>query len=231
VTSLQAVIFDMDGLLIDTEPVWRQAEIEVFARVGLHLTEEQCMETMGVRVAQVVELWYQRHPWVGPTCDEVTEAIEDAVILHVREQGTPMRGVDNALDVVRAEGLPMAIASSSSVRMILAVVETLGIGGDIEAVASANDEAEGKPHPAVYLSAAAKLGVPPQACLALEDSPNGVVAAKAAGMICVSVPDVHLAHDPRMASADFRLASLDEFSAQTVDRARALLTAADNINS
>lgn len=230
-TSLQAVIFDMDGLLIDTEPVWRQAEIEVFARVGLDLTEEQCMQTMGVRVAQVVDRWYQRHPWVGPTCDEMTEAIEDAVILHVRERGTPMRGVHNALDVVRAEGLPMAIASSSSVRMIRAVIETLDIGEDIAVVASANDEAEGKPHPAVYLSAAGKLCVPRQACLALEDSPNGVVAAKAAGMICVSVPDVHLAHDPRMASADFRLASLDEFSAQTLDRARALLTASDNINS
>lgn len=221
----------MDGLLIDTEPVWRQAEIEVFARVGLHLTEEQCMETMGVRVAQVVKLWYQRHPWVGPSCDEVTETIEDAVIQHVRERGGPMPGVNNALDVVRAEGLPMAIASSSSVRMIRAVIETLGIGGDIGVVASANDEAEGKPHPAVYLSAASKLGVPPHACLALEDSPNGVVAAKAAGMICVSVPDVHLAHDPRMASADFGLTSLDEFSAHTLNQARNLLFAALSSNN
>src|SRR5438477_619768 len=77
-SGIRAAIFDMDGLLIDTEPIWRRAEIEVFGRLGLHLTEEQCLETMGVRLVDVVALWYGRRPWQGPSPAEVAREIEDA---------------------------------------------------------------------------------------------------------------------------------------------------------
>ena len=202
----------MDGLLIDTEPIWRRVEIEIFGRLGLHLTEEQCMQTMGVRVAQVVELWYSRDPWEGPTTAEVTAQIAGGVIAHVLAEGEPMPGVMAALETVRAAGLPIAIASSSSEELIRAVMRRLGIERYVQAICSADDEAEGKPHPAVYLRAAERLGVPPVECVALEDSPNGVLAAKAAGMYCIAVPDRFLAGDPRMNAADARLSSLEEFT-------------------
>jgi sugar-phosphatase len=217
VITLEAAIFDMDGLLIDTEPIWRRSEIEVFGELGLHLTEEQCMETMGVRVAEVVELWYSRYPWDGPTCEEVTRQIYASVIEHVLSEGEPLPGVLYTLRTVRDRGLLCAIASSSSEILIRAVIQKLNIGEFIQTICSADDEAEGKPHPAVYLTAARRLGVPPDRCVAFEDSPNGVQSAKAAGMLCIVVPDPYLAGDPRMERADLRLESLEEFSSQTLD--------------
>jgi HAD superfamily hydrolase (TIGR01509 family) len=212
VAPFRAVIFDMDGLLIDTEPIWRRTEIEIFGRLGLHLTEEQCMETMGVRVAQVVELWYSRHPWEGASLAEVTQEIIDGVIKHVQTEGEPKDGVQRALDTARDAGLPIAIASSSSEDLIRAVVDRLGIGPYITLICSADSEEHGKPHPAVYLTAARRLGVPPVTCIALEDSPNGVLSARAAGMYCIAVPDPYLADDPRMAEANLTLGTLEKFT-------------------
>jgi sugar-phosphatase len=214
VHRLKAVIFDMDGLLIDTEPIWRRAEIEEFGRVGLRLTEEQAIQTMGVRVSEVVELRYRQHPWNGPSREEVTRRIEEAVIRHIVEDGEAQAGVYSALQTARDAGLPVAIASSSSLEMIEAVVRRLGIGEYVDLVCSAVDEPAGKPHPAVYLTTARRLGAPPEACLALEDSPNGVLSAKAAGMRCIVVPDPFLADDPRMDEADVRLDSLEDFTPQ-----------------
>lgn len=216
-TSTRAVIFDMDGLIIDTEPIWRQSEIEIFGRLGLHLTEEQCLETMGVRIAEVVELWYSRHPWNGPSTSEVTREIEEAVIRHVQTEGEPKPGVLEAFGTIHEEGLPIAIASSSSEALIQAVVERLRLQRYISAICSANREPEGKPHPAVYLTAARRLGVRPANCLALEDSPNGVLSAKRAGMFCIVVPDPYLANDPHMNEADIRLDSLLEFTPDLLD--------------
>lgn len=209
---IRAVIFDMDGVLIDTEPIWRRAEIEVFGRVGLRLTEEQCMQTMGVRVAEVVGLWYSRHPWTGPSVADVTRQIEESVIQHVLEEGEPKAGVCEALAMVHAAGLPIAIASSSSEDLIRAVIERIKIGRYIQVTCSGDAEAEGKPHPAVYLTAARLLHVPPEECLAIEDSPNGVLSAKRAGMFCIVAPDPHLSADARMAEADLQLGSLEDFT-------------------
>lgn len=217
-SGIRAAIFDMDGLLIDTEPIWRRVEIEIFGALGLHLTEEQCMQTMGVRVAEVVELWYGRHPWQGPSTAEVTEQIIAGVIAHVRTEGEPMPGVCEALQLVHDAGLPIAIASSSGESLIRAVIERLHLEPYIQAICSADREPVGKPDPAVYLRAAERLGVSPVACLALEDSPNGVLAAKRAGMFCIAVPDPHLAGDPHMDEADLRLASLNDLTPELLGR-------------
>lgn len=202
----------MDGLLIDSEPIWRRSEVEVFGRLGFSLTEEQFLETMGVPVVDVVRLWHGRHPWEGPSVEEVAEQIEAAVIEHVGTEGEPKPGVCEALAAVHAAGLPIAIASSSSEALIAAVVDRLNIAPYVQVICSADDEKHGKPHPDVYLTTARRLGVAPESCLAFEDSPNGVVAAKAAGMYCIAVPDPYLARDPRMDRADGRLASMEEFT-------------------
>lgn len=216
-SRLRAVIFDMDGLLIDTEPIWRRAEIDVFGRVGLHITEEQALQTMGVRIAEIVESYYRQRPWPGPSPKAVTDAIYDEVIRHVREEGEPKPGVYTAFRTVRDAGLPIGIASSSSERLIEAVLQKLGLQDEVRVICSADDEEQGKPHPAVYLTAARRLGVPPEACLALEDSPNGVLSSKAAGMFCIVVPDPYLAGDPRMERADMRLQSLSELTPALLD--------------
>lgn len=208
---LQACIFDMDGILLDSEPFWRQAEIEVFGTVGLCLSEQDCLETMGIRIDEVVAFRHRQKPWESPSRREIAERITDRVIELVRERAHPLPGVAEALAFLQDRRVPLALASSSSSRLIEATIETLGLRRAFPIRHSAEGEPYGKPHPAVYLSTARLLGVPPTACLAVEDSLNGVVAARAARMPVVAVPEAAVAGDPRFALADARLESLLDF--------------------
>jgi HAD superfamily hydrolase (TIGR01509 family) len=183
----RACVFDMDGVLIDTEPVWRQVEVDVFARVGVALTDEQLRDTWGMRIEEVVAHWYQQRPWNGIRPHAVQREIVREMVEYVRTQGEPMVGAIEAITTARSVGLRVAIASSSARELIDAVVERLGIIDVIDAVCTADDEVRGKPDPAVYLSAAQALDVMPSLCVAIEDSPVGVSAAVAAGMRCIGV--------------------------------------------
>ncbi len=212
-SPLRAVIFDMDGVLIDTEPVWRSVEIEVFASLGVRITEAECRQTMGMRVREVVEMWNSRRPWSGPTVDEVTARIVDGVAGHVRAEGNGMDGVPAAFDAVRGAGLLCAVASSSPPVLISAVLDRLDIRDAVDVVCSAIDDAHGKPAPDIYLRTAAELEVSPASCLAVEDSVAGVLSARAAGMACIAIPDGVTADDPRLAAATTRLRSLRELDA------------------
>jgi beta-phosphoglucomutase-like phosphatase (HAD superfamily) len=185
--KFKACVFDMDGVLIDTEPVWRQVELDVFARVGVQLTDEQLRDTWGMRIEEVVDHWYQERPWNGIRPHAVQREIVREMVEHVRQHGEPMEGALDAVNVARSIGFRIAIASSSSRELIDAVVERLGIGSLIDAVCTADDEERGKPDPGVYLSAAQALDVVPSQCVAIEDSPVGVAAAVAAGMRCIGV--------------------------------------------
>ncbi|MCB0325798.1 MAG: hexitol phosphatase HxpB, partial [Bdellovibrionales bacterium] len=216
-TAVRAVIFDMDGLLIDSEPFWRRAEMAVFGDLGVTLTDQDCAMTMGLRVDEVVRYWYEQRPWQAPVSHEaIAEQIVEAVISLVRKEGKPMPGVFELISFFRERSLPMAIASSSYDRLIQVVVEALGLERDIVLTYSAEHEPYGKPHPGVYLTACSKLAIEPAAALAFEDSPNGVRAARAAGMRCVFVPDQALPPLSREGLDEtLRIASLLEFSSAT----------------
>jgi len=207
---LQACIFDMDGVLLDSEPFWRQAEIEVFATVGLDLTEQDCMETMGVRIDEVVALRHSQKPWSSPSCPNVAEQIVERVAELIQTRGRPLEGVHEALEFLQWKGLPLALASSSSSRLIRATLDALDLTAAFPVWHSAENEEFGKPHPAVFLATARKLGVAPASCLAIEDSLNGVVAAFAARMPVLAVPEPAVAGDPRFALAQAVLGSLRE---------------------
>lgn len=210
---LEACIFDMDGVLLDSEPFWRQAEIEVFASVGLRLTERDCMETMGIRIDEVVAFRHHQKPWSSPSLEEVSERIVDRVVELVRQRARPLDGVAEALDFLRGRGVPLALASSSSSRLIQATLEALDLRDLFGIWHSAEGEEYGKPHPAVYLSTARRLGLPPGRCLAVEDSINGVISARAARMAVVAVPEPAVAGDPRFVLADERLETLRDLPA------------------
>ncbi len=208
---LQAVIFDMDGLLVDSEPIWRKVEIACFAQVGLTLTEDDCRQTKGLRIDEVIDYWYERTPWSGLSKVELVELIVDKMEHALSTDSVALDGVMDVIQACHEAGLKLAIASSSQLRLIQAVVNCLGLQKLIPVLCSAEFEEYGKPHPAVFLSAAKQLDVVPTKCLVFEDSLPGVIAAKAAKMKCVAVPEVHEMGDIRFNLADEVLTSMSEF--------------------
>jgi sugar-phosphatase len=216
--SIQAVIFDVDGVLIDSEPFWRESEIEIFARCGLRLTEEECMLTTGMRIQEVTRFWYARKPWKGPSTEELAGDILEGVIERIRDRGVPMPGLYDTIRLFQTRHLRLALASSSAESLIDTVVDRLQIRASFEAICSAENEARGKPYPDVYLTAAAKLGLAPEHCLAVEDSIAGVTSAKAAGMKCIAVPLPELRRDARYMAADAVLDSLSQIDDRLLTR-------------
>ncbi len=207
--QFDAVIYDMDGLMIDSEPFWRQAEMKVFATVGLNLTEQDCIETTGFRFDEVVEHWWHRQPWADKTKtqihDEVLDEMENAITHHAHG----MTGLLQSLDFFKAKEVKMAVASSSAMRLIKATVKKLKIESYFDILVSAEHETYGKPHPAVFLRTAEMLKVRPERCLVLEDSFNGLLAAKAAKMKCILVPDPSNFNNEKFVIADWKLQTLE----------------------
>ncbi len=211
---LQAAVFDMDGLLVDSEPFWQQAQVETFQNLGVQIKQEDTLETTGLRVDKVVELWFSRQPWQGPSCEEVTAALVTRVEELVAEHKPMMPGVLETLAHCQALNLKLAVASSSPMRLITTTLKALSLEDTFEVVVSAEHLRFGKPHPEVYINAADALGVAPEYCVAFEDSLNGVLAAKAARMKGIAVPEHVVADDPRWAIADSKLSSLHEVNQQ-----------------
>ncbi len=206
----KAAIFDMDGLLIDSEPLWQQAEMEFLRPLGVQLTREMCTRTVGLRVREAIQYWQARHPWEGPGLDELVECIVARVIELINQSGRALPGAGEAVRMCREAGLALALATSSRHDLAAVTLAKLGLDGAFAQVICADEHAPGKPHPIVFLRAAEALGLDPQSCLVFEDSLNGVIAAKAARMYVAAVPGSQWADDPRFVLADFRLNSLEE---------------------
>jgi mannitol-1-/sugar-/sorbitol-6-/2-deoxyglucose-6-phosphatase len=209
-TPFGAAIFDMDGLLVDSEPLWHEAEVEVLGPLGVPIAEGDPRRTKGVFVREVARYWHDRFPWDGPSTDEVASRIVDRVIELVAAKGRLQPGVKKAVGLCRGHGLLLALASSSEYRLITFVLERFGLASEFAFAHSAEDEPYGKPHPAVFLTTAQRLGVAPDRCIVWEDAPAGVLAAKAARMTCVAVPAPEERAAPAFAIADAVLTSLEE---------------------
>jgi beta-phosphoglucomutase-like phosphatase (HAD superfamily) len=209
----RAVIFDMDGLLIDSEPLWRQAELAVFAGVGIEITDEMAEVTKALRTDEVTSYWYNYRPWTGPSLQDVENAVIDRVGELMRAGGRAKDGVPEILGHFAARGYRIGLASNSPDSLISIALDKLGIAPLFHATASSVHERHGKPDPAVYMSAARQLGVAPGACIVFEDSVIGVQAGKAAGMRTVAVPPAERFEDAGYDIADLKLASLRAFTA------------------
>jgi sugar-phosphatase len=209
---MRAVIFDMDGVLVDSEPLWRLAERQVFAEVGLELSDSDCERTMGMRSDEVIAHWYRISPWQGATGSEVEARLEGRMRDLIGERATAMPGVVGSIAMARAEGLALGLATSSAPPLIEAVLAKLELDGAFAVTHSAIHEELGKPHPAVFLSTARLLGVEPAECVAIEDSVAGVRSAAAAGMRVIAVPPAHLFDEAGYDEADIKLHSLEELT-------------------
>jgi HAD superfamily hydrolase (TIGR01509 family) len=178
----------MDGLLIDSEPLWLEAETAVMARLGAGWTEEDQAQLLGGSLERTVR--YLRGKATRPVPAElVGEWLMADVTERVRRDGVPLRpGARELLTAVAAAGLPSALVTSSERSFMDAVLASTGLRFDV--LVCAEDVTVTKPDPEPYLLAAKLIGVSPADCCALEDSPNGVAAAQAAGCRVFAVPSL-----------------------------------------
>jgi sugar-phosphatase len=206
----------MDGLLLDSEILWHKAEVEIFGSLGVPLSDAMGRSTKGMYVNEVVQYWFAQHPWSGPSETEVVDMLLARVGDLVESEGRLLPGAERALDLTGKRG-PLALASSTPMALIVRCLKHFGLVDRFAAIHSAEFEPYGKPHPGVFLSAALSLGVAPPACLVLEDSTAGVLAAKSATMTVIAVPTPEDAQRPEFALADLVLSSLEELEPGWLD--------------
>lgn len=205
----------MDGVLIDSEPLWRHTYMHVFKTVGINLTEAMCRQVTGFRVDMVIDHWFHLFPWEVTTKQEVEEMIWEYIIELVKKEGHVKEGASEGLEFVKKQNVKMALASTSAMVLIDVVLDKLKLREYFEAIHSGEFEEYPKPHPGLYLTTARKIEVEPQFCLAIEDSITGIIAAKAAKMKCLAVPDIALRSDKRLGIADMILPSLASLDQKT----------------
>jgi sugar-phosphatase len=209
---LTTVIFDMDGLLIDSEPFWQEAGTEVMARYNVSLTTDQYHSSTGLRTSEWIQHWFHHFNISKDHAPEAETAIVHKAIEKIGARALAMPGMQHALSFFKERNFHIGLASSSPMALIEVVVGKLQIGGFIDVLTSAEHLAYGKPHPQVYLDCAGALGVAPVECVCFEDSFNGMIAAKAARMKCVVVPERGQQQQARWGAADLKLSSLVNFN-------------------
>lgn len=214
---IKAVIYDMDGVIIDSEPLWREAIIFTFNNVGLDFNEDLCRITQGMRLIEVVEYWYDKTPWNGKTVEEVEASLLKKVTELIIEKGTETAGVTSSLNHFKAKGYKIALASSSALSLINTVLSQLNIENEFEVINSAEYLSYGKPHPEIFIKTAEQLKVKPMDCLVIEDSFHGVLAAKAAVMKVIAIPEKKYHNDARFSIADYNIKSLTEIKTLNFD--------------
>ena len=213
---INTVLFDMDGLLFDTEPLWGVSMLRVAEKHGIPITRERFKDTRGFHIYEVTDFWSVKYPWDGASSQDVAEEILDDIIALTKQEGRIMAGVEAALQLLKTNGYKIGLASSSPVRMINDLVTHFGIKHYFDCITSADEVELGKPHPAVFLHCAKQLGSTALQCLVLEDSVNGMIAGKAARMKVIAVPDPIHYDDARFALADAKIRSMEAFSLELI---------------
>ena len=208
----------MDGLLIDTEPHWQVIEKQVMREIGVEITAEEQVSTLGLRCDEQIAHWYSKKQWKDPDFKYMENRYNEIMLDYFKGEAELMSGAKEALEFFSQKDLPMALASSSTMDLINAFIDKFELRGYFNVIYSAEFEEFGKPHPGVYLETARRLNTASPNCLALEDSFHGLIAAKAAKMKTIVVPDINHADDPRFGASDVKLSSLNELNDEIFDR-------------
>ena len=179
---IKAVIFDMDGVIIDSEPFWKQAEFDVFSSLGVIVSDEFTPITQTMTTAEVADFWFEKYPWENVSLKEVEERVISRVIELIETNSCAILGIKSFIERLKAQGLKIGVATNSPYRIIPSALQKVGVYKLIDVISSSEFEEKGKPDPAIYLSTAQKLAVAPSECIVVEDSYSGMLAAKKAGM-------------------------------------------------
>lgn len=178
----KAVIFDMDGVLVDSEKFWKQAEYEVFTALGVNVTDEWSVYTQSMTTREVPRFWYEKFPWKGKTLDEAEQGVVEEVMRLISSEDCVISGIKAYIEELRSRNLKIGLATNAPEKLIPVVLKVTETAHLFDAVSSVEFELQGKPHPDVYLTTARKLNIHPGECLAIEDSVSGMLSARNAGM-------------------------------------------------
>ncbi|PCJ29372.1 MAG: HAD family hydrolase [Gammaproteobacteria bacterium] len=209
---MQAVIFDMDGTLIDSEPLWKEAEKQVFSDIGVTVTAELADQTASMTTSEVTKFWYRHSPWSGKSLEQVENEVIDRVEHLINQNALPMQGVNGILDFFQHKQFKIGLATNAPFRLIEVVLDKLDITHYFNAICSSEHEVKGKPHPAVYLSTLRKLHVDATSCIAFEDSLSGIKAAQQAKIKTVAVPASGEFEDEKFQRSHLKLRRLSDFT-------------------
>lgn len=207
----KAAIFDMDGVLIDSEPLWQQAGIETLSRYGISLTLEQYHTSTGLRTAEWVAHWFRQYQVPQEHAPEAIDIIIRKAIEKIALHGEAMPGVYEILNFFKAREIKTGLATSSPMALVDVVIDKLQLRDYFHTLTSAEHLPYGKPHPQVFLNCAEALGAQPEDCIVFEDSFNGIIAAKAAKMKCVVIPEASQYNADCWSAADIKLNTISAF--------------------
>jgi len=184
---LKAIVFDMDGVLIDSEPAYHRANGKLFASLGIPYGAEEIAAMTGANNIVIANYIVSRYPQLAPRREEIAGLYEDSLYDALLTGVTGLiPGAYEWIERVKKTGLKAAIGSSSSDRMVFHVADVFGLRPLMDTIVTGEMVKRGKPNPDIYLRVCAELDLPPGDCVVVEDSPNGLKAGRAAGMICAA---------------------------------------------
>lgn len=215
IVPVEAVIFDYDGLLVDSEEAWFQACRYTCEQYGKEVPEEHRLDLMRSHLSLYLLERYE----LPATRPEVRKLLYGR-FQELAKDIPLMDGAQYAVELLHNAGLPLAIGTGSDTAQVTEAVEQRGLDGFFDPIVGQDQVEHGKPEPDIYLRVAQLLGVAPEACLVFEDQPRGIRAAKAAGMLCIAVPNLHLGNQD-YSQADAIISSLGEVSLELIQRVEA----------
>ncbi|MCL1820773.1 MAG: HAD family phosphatase [Oscillospiraceae bacterium] len=206
-TECKAVIFDMDGVLVDTEPHYYAADELLLSGYGIAINAEIVTALTGASYKEFPNLIRKLNPGITLSDEELMKQYKDSLFNACRRAENMIDGVMNWIERFRGMGYKIAVGSASNARVVYDIVERFAINPD--ATVTADDAERGKPHPDIFLECAKRLGVPARECLVIEDSENGVKAAKNAGMKCAAFTGTKR-HDFDLSSAQLEIDAFND---------------------
>jgi HAD superfamily hydrolase (TIGR01509 family) len=206
----KAVIFDMDGVLVDSEKLWKQAEKEVFSSLGVNVTDEDSEVTKSMTTTEVSEFWFNKFPWQSKSLETVEQMVVSRVMELITTEDCKINGIKEFIEKLKNNNYKIGLATNSPYKIIPTVLQKLEVTGLFDVISSAEFEENGKPDPAIYINTAAKLNVATKNCLVIEDSHSGMLAAKKAGMTVIAFTNGN--PEANFDIADFTINQFDDLA-------------------